>query len=97
MADVDPVQLMRVFENILSNAVKYSEQGSDITIVLKKEVSTAIFSICNKGSNIEPNIVGKIFERYYRSDDIKTQKLEVQVSGFQLQKRLYSCIMEAYG
>lgn len=52
--------LRRVFDNILSNAVKYSD--GDLAVWLQQD-GTVTFS--NSASSLDPTQVGRMFERFY--------------------------------
>ena len=56
--------LSRILENIIGNAIKYSE--GDLSIELKKE-GEVTFS--NKASSLTPLTVSKLFDRYYTVND----------------------------
>ena len=58
--------LKRIFENIISNAIKYSD--GDIKIELK-ENGDIYFS--NQTSYLDKISVGKIFDRYFTINDVK--------------------------
>ncbi|RIM90951.1 sensor histidine kinase, partial [Staphylococcus shinii] len=56
----------RVLENILSNAVKYSE--GNVNIYLKEENTNVIVTIENNTSNLTQESVNQIFNRFYMAD-----------------------------
>lgn len=56
----DPVYLGRIFSNIISNALKYSD--GDLSVSLK-ENGTAVFS--NRAVSLTPVTVGRLFDRFY--------------------------------
>lgn len=60
------------FEHILStlldNAIKYTESGNNVEVVLKKEKGNVILKVENEGSQIPEEEREKIFERFYRID-----------------------------
>lgn len=58
--------LKRIFENIISNAIKYSENNFNIIL---KEDGTIIFS--NKTNLIDTTSLEKIFDRYYTVENAK--------------------------
>ena len=58
--------IIRVFENIISNAIKYSDSNCNITL---KEDGKISFS--NKASKLDVITVKRIFERYYTVENIK--------------------------
>lgn len=57
---LDRKSIQRIFSNIISNAIKYSE--GDLKVTLDEE-GTIIFS--NKASGLTPTEVGKLFNRFY--------------------------------
>ncbi len=63
------IELQRLIDNNISNAIKYSKEKTTITIVLKKVEDTIYLSFEDEGRGIED--ISKIFVRYYRGDEIK--------------------------
>lgn len=63
-----PLELSRVIDNTLSNAIKYSKENSTITVTLKSANESAILCIKDEGRGIEDK--SRVFERYYRGDKI---------------------------
>lgn len=64
----DKLQIKRVIENLLSNAINYAFENSTIEIELKEQNRTCIFEIKNKSQYIEPKIMKEIFEKYKTHD-----------------------------
>ncbi|HCZ18535.1 sensor histidine kinase [Wolinella succinogenes] len=64
-----PLELERLCDNTLSNALKYSHESSVIKVLLKKEGNYAILRIINQGRPIQNP--SRLFERYYREDEAK--------------------------
>ena len=64
--DVDKNTIIRVFENILSNVVKYS--NGDFKVLLNGD-GKIIFS--NKATSLDATTVQKIFDRYYTVENAK--------------------------
>ena len=62
---VDPYRLRQVLNNLLSNAIKYTDTG---TISLGYEVlkNTILFHVSDKGPGMIPEVLEKIFNRFYR-------------------------------
>ncbi|WP_438314215.1 ATP-binding protein [Sporosarcina sp. FA9] len=71
----DPAFLEKVWENILSNALKYTENDGLIDIELVKEKGQAVVSFRDNGIGIEDNELTRIFDRFYRADDSRTQEI----------------------
>lgn len=62
------LELSRVIDNTLSNAIKYSKNKTKIEITLKQEKQNIVLIIKDEGKGIEDT--KKIFDRYYRGDKI---------------------------
>lgn len=60
-------------ENVLENAVKYSPEGSVITIQTRLYESFACVTVRDQGMGIREEEQGRIFERFFRSKDAKEQ------------------------
>ena len=64
--DLDKHSMIRVFENILSNACKYSNGDLNVTL---DETGKLIFS--NKATSLDATTVQKIFDRYFTVENAK--------------------------
>lgn len=62
-----------VLNNLLSNAVRYSYENSDIVIEVKKLEDKIMFSVTDTGQGIEPQYVSKVFDRYFRIPGTKKE------------------------
>ena len=65
----DRERIGQVLVNFLSNAIKYSSPGSDIDIYSEVGDNNVKISIADKGIGIAPELVNKVFERFYRVDN----------------------------
>lgn len=63
--NVDKTMIIRIFENLISNIIRYSD--NDCNIELKEDGKIIFF---NKSSKLDATTVRKIFDRYYTVDDI---------------------------
>lgn len=64
----DPNKLARVFDNLTRNAVNYSYPHSEIFLTLKKEKGQIVVTFKNRGKQIPPEKLSRIFEQFYRID-----------------------------
>ncbi len=65
---LDPDKMIRVFDNLITNAVKYSITPGIIKIVVFKDKGHALICISNQGSPIPQAELERLFERFYRVD-----------------------------
>ena len=86
-ADAD--RITEVINNYLSNAHKYSSAGLPIHISLTVEGPRACVAVRDEGPGIPPADQARIWERFYRAPDIKTQ--EQGCSHANLGLGLYLC------
>ena len=66
--NIDKVKIIRVWQNILSNAVKYSDKFTEITVTINKENNRLLFKIKDNGRGIKENDKDYIFDMFYKSD-----------------------------
>ncbi|HVT43738.1 MAG TPA: GAF domain-containing sensor histidine kinase [Thermoanaerobaculia bacterium] len=67
--DGDPIRLSQVVENLVSNAVKYSDGQSRIIITLARADERAVMTVRDFGNGIPPQKQPLIFERFYRVEE----------------------------
>lgn len=67
----DSDKLARAFNNILKNAIVYSNDGSTINISAEVHGANAIIQFENEGT-IPQDKIGSIFEKFYRLDDARS-------------------------
>ncbi|MCZ8519241.1 sensor histidine kinase [Paenibacillus caseinilyticus] len=69
---VDVEQIIRVFENLLGNAVKYSPKPGVISVGMARDRSHAIVRISNKADALTRTELEQLFDRFYRVDSART-------------------------
>jgi two-component system phosphate regulon sensor histidine kinase PhoR len=62
----DSDQLIRVFRNLLENAIRYSPEGGAISVDCSLEAETVTIGVRNEGPSIAKYHQQRIFERFYR-------------------------------
>lgn len=65
---VEPSLLELVFNNLISNAIKFTDSGGKIEIMLKKEGQYAWFRIEDNGCGISEEAGERIFEKFYQAE-----------------------------
>jgi signal transduction histidine kinase/ActR/RegA family two-component response regulator len=64
----DPSRMQQVLVNLLTNAVKYTPGGGDITIRVERSGDEASLVICDKGHGISPEMLESIFEPFVQAE-----------------------------
>jgi len=64
----DPDRLAYAIRNLLSNAAKYSDAGTEITVTLAARDGLVTIAVADKGLGIPQDKVEALFERYARAD-----------------------------
>src|SRR4051812_20684591 len=64
--------LRRLFLVLIDNAIKYSESGGEVTVVVTGSPGRGEVAIKDFGVGIGPQDLPHIFERFYRSDKART-------------------------
>ena len=78
----DRVRLKQVMTNLIDNAIKYTEPGGSITIVVTPIGKHCRITVKDTGSGIPAQHLSRIFERFYRVD--KDRSREVGGTGLGL-------------
>lgn len=64
----DAELLLTIWSNLISNAVKFTDKGGKITVMLKKEKQFAIVTITDTGCGMTKETGLRIFEKFYQGD-----------------------------
>jgi signal transduction histidine kinase len=84
----DPSMFDIILSNIVSNAVKYSNNDSTISIETG-EINGRIFcSVIDSGKGIPKEYMPKIFDRFYRVDESRDAKIAGKGLGLSIAKKL---------
>jgi len=91
--EIDEDKMTQVLYNIISNALKYSPEGGQVTFSIKEKEDKMIVSVSDQGVGIPKENIGKIFDRFYRVDKARTRKLGGTGLGLAIAKE----IVKAHG
>lgn len=64
----DRTFLELVWNNLISNAIKFTEQGGRVTLTLKKENGCAVVQIKDTGCGMNEETAAHVFDRFYQGD-----------------------------
>lgn len=66
--------LARVFDNLISNAIKYGRDGEKIVVEVTHDEETITIKVRNYGSSISKEELTQIFDKFYRADSSRSSK-----------------------
>jgi two-component system, OmpR family, sensor histidine kinase SenX3 len=73
----NPEELRTAVFNLLDNAIKYSGEKKDIVVdLLTPNIDTVLLRVHDRGIGIPRNEVKRIFKRFYRASNSKTDKVK---------------------
>ncbi|GAB4318719.1 MAG: phosphate regulon sensor histidine kinase PhoR [Candidatus Sumerlaeia bacterium] len=90
---VDRKQMARAVGNLLDNAIRYTDEGGDITVGLEQEHGALRLDVTDTGIGIPEADQPRIFERFYRVDRARSLK----TGGTGLGLAIARHIVEAHG
>lgn len=86
------VQLRRLTDILLDNAVKYAAEGTPIRLLLRQEGWCAALRVENRGETIPAEKLRHIFDRFYRADESRSGG-----EGFGLGLAIAQSIAQSHG
>jgi PAS domain S-box-containing protein len=92
LAQADPRRVRQIMSNLLDNAVKFSSQGTTITVCAQSNGTAISISVHDEGQGIAPEHLPHIFDRFYRGEG-----LGVQTGGVGLGLAICKGLVEAMG
>ena len=90
--DVDPERLAQVLNNLVSNALRHTPQGGQVTLSAAENNGDMLLTISDAGHGIPAEDLPYIFNRFYRGDEARQQNGE---SGLGL--AIARSIVQAHG
>jgi signal transduction histidine kinase len=93
LLEADSERLSQVGNNLVSNAIKYSPDGSPVKVSVVRQENTARLTVQDFGQGIEKEQLKHIFEPFYRAPDAESLKK----SGWGLGLVICKDIVERHG
>ncbi len=72
--DADAHMLVRVFENLISNAIRYGRQGRYVDISMERIKNSCVVGIANYGNPIPESELPYIFDKFYRMEQSRSSE-----------------------
>ncbi|HRN96340.1 MAG TPA: PAS domain S-box protein [Candidatus Levybacteria bacterium] len=84
----DRYRIYQVLTNLLTNAIKYSPENTQITVTLKKQKNFALVSVADKGIGISKDQHKNIFDKLYQVGDSKEKTFPGLGMGLYISKEI---------
>jgi two-component system sensor histidine kinase BaeS len=69
----DPERLGQVVDNLLSNALRYTDSGGRIAVTLRVAGGEAAIDVADSGIGIAPEYLARIFDRFWRAPEARVR------------------------
>ncbi|MPM24261.1 Sensor histidine kinase RcsC [bioreactor metagenome] len=88
IVEIDAGKMVRVFENLFSNAIKYSFKPGQVKISSYESEGFVNIVINNRGENIPKEKVDRLFDRFYRVDEARNSNTKGSGLGLAISKNI---------
>ena len=85
---VDQEKVEQAIANLADNAIKFTQNGGEVTISLTEDKKEVRIEVSDTGPGIPPCDVPRIFERFYRVDKARSRKLGGTGLGLSIVKHI---------
>lgn len=85
-ADEDEIEI--IFNNLISNAVKYNKQGGEVNISIKKQNDRLCIRVQDTGIGMTEEELSKLFQEFVRIKNSKTRNITGSGLGLSIVKKL---------
>ncbi len=70
----DPARLQQILWNLLTNAIKFTPAGGQVTARLERFDTSACLTVRDTGEGIDPEFLAQVFERFTQADSTITRR-----------------------
>jgi signal transduction histidine kinase len=72
---VDNSLLIQAIVNLIDNAIKYSQERTNVTLKASTDADQILIAVTDEGPGIQDIHLSRLFERFYRADKARSRKL----------------------
>ena len=84
----DPQRLEQIFNNLLSNALRFTPRGGSVTVDLKCSANQVVISVRDNGPGIPEHALAHVFDRFYKADYSRSRSNGGTGLGLSIAKKL---------
>jgi len=84
----DAGQVLQLLDNLLTNALRYGEPGTPVTVSAAAEGPMVHLSVADQGEGIAPEHIKRVTERFYRVDTSRSRALGGTGLGLSIVKHI---------
>jgi two-component system sensor histidine kinase VicK len=85
---LDPDRIYQVLNNVLSNAIKYSPEETNINVWIKESIENVEIFVKDNGIGIPEQDLPRLFERFYRVDKARSREMGGTGLGLSIAKEI---------
>ena len=90
---IDRINFDKVISNLLSNAMKYTSDGGDITLIIGKNKESAIIKVEDTGIGLKEEKTDRLFERFYQGNN----NSDIHIEGTGIGLNLCRALVKMHG
>ena len=69
----DRSRLQQVIVNLVANAIKYTQEGGEVEVNVRRDRGVAVLEVSDNGAGISAQALPHVFERFYRADKARSR------------------------
>ena len=90
---IDRINFDKVISNLLSNAMKYTSDGGEITLLIGKNKESAIIKVEDTGIGLKEEKTDRLFERFYQGNN----NSDIHIEGTGIGLNLCRALVKMHG